>query len=204
MKVERLGDRLHIDDGRGHDLYWPMEQSAKVRWLLATTGQEQNEAGAVHVLWDALRKKWTTLITKGGITLRLCGNEWRTTIAAIKALENEGQEPHTIDESVAVNPRSATFDEAAARLIARAQEVWDAKVSSYTHGAADPLANFRRAAVELSTTPQQVAATYFYKHVSSILSIAAGGEDGGEPILDRAADAVNYLKVLVTLIEEAQ
>lgn len=95
-----------------------------------------------------------------------------------------------------------TFDNYSQALIERANYVWKEKVGSYTNEAPDPLANFKRIGEFLGLPASTVASVYFLKHVASILTIARGGPDGGEPLMDRCADAVNYLKVLVALAEE--
>jgi len=57
------------------------------------------------------------------------------------------------------------------------------------------LLNFEQAASTLGVRPEEVAAVYFFKHISAILSWVRNGVEP-EPIRGRILDAINYLFIL--------
>ena len=63
---------------------------------------------------------------------------------------------------------------------------------------ADAHGNFNRIATHLNVSAKFVACVYLLKHVDSIATIVSGGADGGEPLKERVADAINYLLFLET------
>jgi hypothetical protein len=68
----------------------------------------------------------------------------------------------------------------------------------------DVNANFKRAAERWGTTVLQAWGVYFGKHIDAIETyIRRGGQAESEPIIGRITDAVNYLFILVTLLEDA-
>lgn len=67
--------------------------------------------------------------------------------------------------------------------------------------------NFKELARELSTperqlTPYDIWYVFFAKHLSAVKNFITRGSLESEPIEDRILDAVNYLLILHTLIEE--
>lgn len=69
----------------------------------------------------------------------------------------------------------------------------------------DRLANFKRNAVILGTTPETILMVYMMKHIDAIGHyVKTGGRVGSEPIEGRIADAQNYLDLLVCLVNERE
>ena len=92
--------------------------------------------------------------------------------------------------------------------IRRVQDnIEEAKRPAYTVGSLDVLANFKRVAERSGITPLQCILVYFLKHIDSIQSAVGVHTDGGEipqaePIVERFADAANYLNLMLALMIE--
>jgi hypothetical protein len=88
-------------------------------------------------------------------------------------------------------------------------DIETAKRPAYTVGSRDVLANFKRVAERSGITPLQCILVYFLKHIDSIQSAvgvhtsASEGEiPQAEPIVERFADAANYLNLMLALMIE--
>ena len=92
------------------------------------------------------------------------------------------------------------FDQLLKKMYEEENKIRDTKAIEYTQG--DRLDNFKRIAVELGITPQQVLWVYLKKHMDSIASYIKTGEVLSEPIEGRIMDARVYLSLLRGLIEE--
>lgn len=68
----------------------------------------------------------------------------------------------------------------------------------------DRLANFKRLADRLGSTPEKVLMVYFTKHLDSIEFYAKTGKVMSEPVEGRINDAILYLCLLRGLIMERQ
>lgn len=78
------------------------------------------------------------------------------------------------------------------------------KGSEYSRGEADVNSNFKRVAEAIGSDPISVAYVYFLKHIDSITNYVKTRETpSGEPIEGRLHDAVNYLAIIGSLIEES-
>ncbi len=67
----------------------------------------------------------------------------------------------------------------------------------------DRLANFKRNAAILGTSPETILMVYMMKHIDAIGHfVKSGGSVGSEPIEGRIMDAQNYLDLLVCLLAE--
>lgn len=78
------------------------------------------------------------------------------------------------------------------------------KAKEYANSA-DRLANFKRNAAILGTTPETILMVYMMKHIDAIgRYVKTGGQIGSEPIEGRIADAQNYLDLLVCLVREKE
>lgn len=66
--------------------------------------------------------------------------------------------------------------------------------------------NFKRVATETGQTVEQVWNTFFQKHLDSVRNYIKDpilyGSTATEPIEERLKDAVNYLMILASMIEE--
>lgn len=69
-------------------------------------------------------------------------------------------------------------------------------------GADDALSNFKRHAVELGMTPEQIWAVYASKHWDSVLTYVREGDVKSEPIDGRLHDLILYAFLLLGLIRE--
>lgn len=77
------------------------------------------------------------------------------------------------------------------------------KGQEYSRGEEDVNSNFHRLSDELGLTPQQVNWVYLKKHLDSIAyAIKTDNFVGTEPIEGRIGDAINYLFILASLIQE--
>lgn len=74
----------------------------------------------------------------------------------------------------------------------------------YSQGQEDANSNFKRHAESLGMEPEQVLFVYLGKHMDSITYAIKTGNffDLSEPIEGRVGDAINYLLILASLIEE--
>lgn len=84
------------------------------------------------------------------------------------------------------------------------KSVMESKGVEYSRGEDDCNSNFKRLAGELGLSPEQVNWVYLKKHLDSIAYAVKEGRffDGSEPIEERVGDAINYLFILASLIEE--
>lgn len=67
---------------------------------------------------------------------------------------------------------------------------------------ADQLANFKRQAEELNTTPEKILMVYLNKHLDSIKSFVKTGKVHSEPIEGRIDDAILYLILLKGIVQD--
>lgn len=95
-----------------------------------------------------------------------------------------------------------TFQNLCEILDLRRKEIVGAKRPEYTEGNEDVLFNFKSTARELGVTPQQVCYIFFRKHVASLAKFCAGATTSSEPLIDRIADAMNYLELLHAISKE--
>lgn len=78
------------------------------------------------------------------------------------------------------------------------------KGQEYSRGEADVNSNFKRVAEAIGSDPVSVAYVYFLKHIDSITNYVKTRETpSGEPIQGRIQDAINYLAILGSLIQES-
>ena len=86
-------------------------------------------------------------------------------------------------------------------LLEHAQKVRNLRGASYAglDPEEDAHGNFRRIAALTKREPREIVMVYLAKHMDSIATIVTGGEDGGEPLLERIVDALNYLLFLGTI-----
>lgn len=89
----------------------------------------------------------------------------------------------------------AEYEERAKSLLGLAAEIENKKRPDYTIGDEDVLHNFKNVAKRAGVSPLQVWLIYFLKHVDAISMYAHGNTNPSEPIIQRFADAVNYLKL---------
>lgn len=79
------------------------------------------------------------------------------------------------------------------------------KGAEYSRGEADVNSNFKRVAEAIGSDPVTVAYVYLAKHLDSIASYVKTRETpSGEPIQGRIQDAINYLAIMGSLIEETK
>lgn len=81
------------------------------------------------------------------------------------------------------------------------------KGEEYVRSDDDQLANFKRQAAELATTPEKILAVYLNKHLDSIKTYIKAKVPGqpltlSEPIEGRIDDAILYLLLLKAMIVE--
>jgi len=77
------------------------------------------------------------------------------------------------------------------------------KGAEYSRGEEDVNSNFKRVAEAIGSDPVSVAYVYFLKHIDSITNyVKTRQTPSGEPIEGRIHDAINYLAILGSLIEE--
>jgi len=98
-----------------------------------------------------------------------------------------------------------TYEEVKRGLRAVQDGIETSKRPAYTVGSADVLANFKRVAERSGISPLQCILVYFLKHIDSIQSIVSppkGTITQAEPIVERFADASNYLNLMLALLIE--
>lgn len=79
------------------------------------------------------------------------------------------------------------------------------KGAEYSRGEEDVNSNFKRVAASVGSDPVTVAYVYMAKHLDSIANYVKTRETpSGEPIEGRIHDAINYLAILGSLIEESK
>jgi len=87
-----------------------------------------------------------------------------------------------------------TFLKSKERILEIAQSIMDTKQPEYTNGDPDVLHNFKSISDIMKVPTEQIWATYFFKHVQSIMTHAGDPElIPVEPLESRFADAINYL-----------
>lgn len=85
------------------------------------------------------------------------------------------------------------------------RSVMASKGTEYSQGQEDCNSNFKRQAEELGLSPLQVLKVYLNKHLDAIsYAIKTNNFDGSEPIEGRIGDAVNYLLIAASLIDESR
>lgn len=72
----------------------------------------------------------------------------------------------------------------------------------YTLSGLDVNNNFKRLGNELNLDPNKVLWIFLKKHLDAILNFINNGKVESEPIEGRIADAVNYLLILASILEE--
>jgi len=88
-------------------------------------------------------------------------------------------------------------------LFETATGIEHAKRAGYTMGSEDVLANFKRIAERAGLTAGQVWTVYFLKHVDAIAAAMSRPELAqAEPLEERFADCLNYLKLGFALFGE--
>jgi hypothetical protein len=93
------------------------------------------------------------------------------------------------------------FQELMHEQFGRLLDINDKKGADYA-GNEDALSNFKRHAVELGLTPEQIWAVYASKHWDSIITYCREGSVASEPIEGRIDDALLYLFLLRGLVAE--
>ena len=82
-------------------------------------------------------------------------------------------------------------------------KVMEGKGAEYSRGEYDVNSNFKRVAEAIGQDPVTVAYVYLAKHFDSISNfVKTRSTPSGEPIMGRIGDAVNYLLILASLLEE--
>lgn len=94
------------------------------------------------------------------------------------------------------------YDQIAGELLATASRIETEKRPGYTQGNEDCFRNFKEVAKRTGSQPFQVLLTYLLKHIDSICSSANKNIHQAEPMKERFADAINYLKLGYALQEE--
>ena len=95
------------------------------------------------------------------------------------------------------------FKETKKYLLDKCQEIMDAKQPEYTQKNIDVLNNFKSTAESIGIEPMKVWAVFFNKHIQAILTHAGDPNmHQAEPIESRYADAINYLLLGFSLIQD--
>lgn len=89
-------------------------------------------------------------------------------------------------------------------VLATAREIADSKRPAYTVGSPDVLANFKRIGERVNLSPLAVLDIYFLKHIDSITAFTNSDIPQDEPVLERFADAINYLLLKFALLMERE
>jgi hypothetical protein len=88
-------------------------------------------------------------------------------------------------------------------LLELADNIALAKGRDYTKGTNDRTANFKEAAISAGISPMQAWLVFYQKHHAAICNYAkSGGQSESEPILQRLADALNYLRLGWLIVRE--
>lgn len=87
-------------------------------------------------------------------------------------------------------------------VLGTAREIADSKRPAYTIGSPDVLANFKRIGDRTNMSAEKVLDIYLLKHLDSITAYSDGSIDQAEPIVERFADAINYLLLKFALLVE--
>lgn len=95
------------------------------------------------------------------------------------------------------------FKETKKYLLDKCQEIMDAKQPEYTQKNIDVLNNFKSTAESIGIEPMEVWAVFFNKHIQAILTHAGDPNmHQAEPIETRYADAINYLLLGFSLLQD--
>ena len=81
-------------------------------------------------------------------------------------------------------------------------KVYQTKGKEYSRSEDDVNSNFKRLASELNLGSKKVLYIYLKKHLDAITNYINQGQVESEPIESRIGDAINYLFILASLIEE--
>jgi hypothetical protein len=85
----------------------------------------------------------------------------------------------------------------------RCHPVMASKGEEYSRGETDCNSNFKRVGAAVGAHPITICYVYLAKHLDSIASYVKTGEvKSDEPIESRIGDAINYLLIMASLIEE--
>src|SRR5438094_1418044 len=91
------------------------------------------------------------------------------------------------------------------KLFQECLEIQNKKGPDYA-GTTNALSNFKRNAEQLGLTKYQVWAIYFNKHIDAIMMsikrCPSQPQVESEPLTERIRDAINYLALLLCLLEE--
>ena len=95
------------------------------------------------------------------------------------------------------------FEENKKDLLEECQKIMDAKQPEYTQKNLDVLHNFKCSAKFIGIEPMEVWAVFFNKHIQAILTHAGDPNmPQAEPMLTRYADAINYLLLGFSLLQD--
>lgn len=95
------------------------------------------------------------------------------------------------------------FDLITAEIAKKRGAIVDLKRPDYTEDSKDVLANFKRQAEEIDISALKVWYVFFRKHVAAIASFCKDPDrKASEPIMGRVCDAMNYLELLMGLVQE--
>ena len=100
--------------------------------------------------------------------------------------------------------QASEYEQLTTELLAVAKSIADRKRPAYTVGSPDVLANFKRIGDRTKLSPAKVLDIYFLKHIDSITAFSDGDIPQDEPIMERFADAINYLLLKFALLMEQQ
>jgi hypothetical protein len=95
-------------------------------------------------------------------------------------------------------------DEFFAGVFAECIDLLKKKNSDYTRGAAgrDRIAHFRETAVELELPMMKIWQVFVRKHWAAVQKFANGKQLESEPIAGRIYDIINYMVLLLAIIED--
>jgi len=83
------------------------------------------------------------------------------------------------------------------------KKIAKSKGEDYTKGSQDALANFKVGGQDVNVDPLKVCWIFMNKHYSAITNyVKTGGQSESEPIRERIKDNINYLILMLALIEE--
>ena len=94
-----------------------------------------------------------------------------------------------------------TREQLISTLLERAAELRLVKGNDYS-GMEDVNLNFKRGAARVGLDAKTVTMIYLMKHMDAIETFVRDGKVKSEPIEGRIVDAVNYLLILASIIEE--
>ena len=86
-------------------------------------------------------------------------------------------------------------------LLAAANKTLDGRRSAYA-GDGDVLMNFKQVARETGIPMSKVWEVYFCKALNALRAVVEGGEGGGESRIERAVDALNYVRLGWAIAQE--